>query len=430
MSILTTDLLKKRTFLPLFLTQFLGAFNDNAFKLAMLTSISYQVSTSLNQSEFYQALAGALFTIPFFLFSATAGQISDRYDKARICVWIKVFEVFLVIFGGFSLYYHSIFLMLLTLTGMGVHSTFFGPVKYAILPDHLPHTVLMRATALIEASTFLAILLGSTLGTLSIGGEHTHPIYAILLINAVALSGLIASFFIPKALPLAKELQIDWKVFRATRDMLKIAMVNSKILPAIFTISWFWLIGAVMLTKLPDYTHYILKAEASVFAFFLALFSIGIAIGSLTIGHLLAEKITLRYVPLTMLVLSLFAFDLYWVSPSLNAVDEPLQSLSSFLLQWNNLRITLDFFLFCFSAGLFIVPLYTYIQVSTEESIRGRTIATNNIFNAIFMIIGSALVMFLLYLNMSIPKVFLILAILNALAAIALKITFYKMKIV
>lgn len=421
-------LLKKNTFLPLFLTQFFGAFNDNAFKLSTLTLISYHLSTSQVESEHYQALAGALFILPFFLLSATAGQLADKYDKALMSRWVKILEVMLMIIGGLAFYQQSIFLMMITLTGMGIHSTFFGPIKYAILPDHLPQKELLGATALIEASTFLAILLGTTLGTLTIGSASPHAGYAVMLTNVVAILGLLSSLFIPKAPSRATELKVDWHIWRATMQMVKEALVNYKILPAILAISWFWLIGAVMLTKLPDYTHFILMADTSVFALFLALFSIGIALGSVTISVFLGGEITLRYVPLTMVLLSLFAIDLYCASS--NIVEKlPLQSLVSFLSKFNNIRIMLDFFLFSFCAGLFIVPLYTYIQVISDESIRARTIAANNIFNALFMVIGSLLVMLLLYFNIKIPMVFLILAILNGMAAVGMWLLLYKWQI-
>lgn len=428
MGLPATYLLKKRKFLPLFLTQFFGAFNDNAFKLAMLTLISYHISTSLDQSERYQAIASALFTLPFFLFSATAGQLADKCDKARMAVVVKIFEVILMLLGGASLYLNSVWLMMTTLTGMGIHSTFFGPIKYAILPEHLRRDELLGGTSLIEASTFLAILLGTTLGTLSIGSTTPHPGYAIFLTNLVAILGLVSSLFIPKAPAKISGLQVDWNVWRATMNMLKDSMKNYRLLPAIFTISWFWLVGAVMLTKLPDYTHFILHAEASVFAFFLALFSIGIALGSIVIGYLLDGNITLRFVPISMFFLSLFAVDLYIASPNIPP-DVPLQNIMIFISQMNNLRITIDFFLFSFCAGLFIVPLYTYIQVASDENSRARTIATNNIFNALFMVLGSVLVMVLLYFNMSIPMVFFLLAMLNTLVAMALLLALFKLKL-
>ncbi|KTD31916.1 MFS transporter [Legionella maceachernii] len=416
---LATYLLNKKTFLPLFLTQFFSALNDNAFKLSMLTLISYHLSTSQNQSEYYQALAGALFTLPFFLFSATAGQLADKYDKALMTKLIKAFEVLLMCLGSFALYTGNIYTLLFCLAGMGIHSTFFGPIKYAILPDHLPREQLLRATGLIEASTFLAILLGTSLGALAIGTTVKHVGYAILIVNLIAILGLTASCYIPAAPSMTKGLKIDWRIGRATLKMVRDTLKNHRLLPAILAISWFWLIGAVMLTKLPDYTHYVLWADTSVFAVFLSLFSIGIALGALSIGYFLAGKITLRYVPIAMLMLSLFVIDLYLASPKITE-EMPLQTFAQFFIKPACLRITVDFFLFSFCAGLFVVPLYTYLQVSSDEGTRARTIAANNIINALFMVFGSIMVMILLRLNIGIALVFLILAILNAVAAFAL----------
>jgi MFS family permease len=280
-------LLSKRKFLPLFLTQFFGAFNDNAYKLAMLTLISYHLSQSQTQSEYYQALAGALFIIPFFIFSATSGQLVDKYDKALMSRLVKVFEVILMIFGGFAFYFGNITLLMCTLTGMGIHSAFFGPIKYGILPDHLPKEDLLAATGLIEASTFLAILLGTTFGTLAIGAKNTAPVIPIFMTLFAAFAGLFSSLFIPNAPSSLSTLKVDYNIWRATVAMLKQARKDLGTLLAILTISWFWLIGAVILTKLPDYAHYVLGAKTTVFALFLALFSIGIALGSLLISFIL-----------------------------------------------------------------------------------------------------------------------------------------------
>ncbi len=413
-------LLKKREFLPLCITQFFGAFNDNAYKLAMLTLISYHLSHSQVQSERYQAIASALFTLPFFLFSATSGQLADKLDKAIMIRFIKALEVLLMIIGGIALSYGHIGLMMLILAGMGTHSTFFGPIKYSILPDHLQKNALLGATGLIEASTFLAILLGTTMGSLAIGTKSGNAFYAILLIVFVAFSGLFSSLFIPKALSsLKKKLDVDWNIFRATYNMLKQIGQQPGLLLPIFTISWFWLIGAVLLTKLPDYTNYVLNADNVVFAFFLALFSIGIGIGSMMINKLLSGRITLHYVPMAMMGLSLFAVDLFWVSRHATA-DHPTYTISSFFVHPDNWRIAFDLFMLSFCAGLFVVPLYTYLQVSSKFDSRARTIAANNIYNALFMVIGSLLVMLLIYLNVTIPQVFLVLGLLNALVALGL----------
>ncbi len=420
-------LLKKKRFLPLFLTQFFGAFNDNAFKLAMLTMISYHLCNSQAQSELYQAVAGALFILPFFAFSATAGQLADKYDKALMIRLVKVFEVLLMIMGSFAFYYGNIFFMMVTLTGMGIHSAFFGPIKYAILPDHLPRDDLLRATGLVEASTFLAILLGTTLGTLSIGATNATPVIAIFMTVVVALSGLISSLFIPNAPSIAATLKVDFHIGRATIQMLKQAKNEQGAFVAILTISWFWLIGAVLLTKLPDYTHYTLGANTTVFALFLALFSIGIALGSLLISRILQGRITLSVVPWAMLVFSCFTFDLYWASPVIE-VKEPLLALSSFFTYFVHWRISFDLFMLAVSAGVFVVPLYAYLQVASSPETRARTIAANNIYNSLFMVLGTVLVMLLLKLNLTIPHVFLVLSILNLAAVVSLWICLWKRK--
>lgn len=420
-------LLKERRFLPLFLTQFFGAFNDNAFKLAMLTMISYHLSHTQAQSEYYQALAGALFILPFFLFSATSGQLADKYDKALMTRLVKVFEVILMIIGSLAFYRGNIFFMMFTLTGMGIHSAFFGPIKYAILPDHLPRQDLLGATGLIEASTFLAILLGTTLGTLSIGSTNSTPYVAIFMTVFAAFAGLISSLFIPSAPSSVVSLKVDWHIWRATLAMLKQAKKEPGALLAILTISWFWLIGAVLLTKLPDYTHYVLGANTAVFALFLALFSIGIALGSLLISRILQGRITLAIVPWAMLLFTCFTFDLYWASPVIEP-KEPLLTLLSFFTYFVHWRIAFDLLMLAISAGLFVVPLYTYLQIASQPETRARTIAANNIYNSLFMVFGTVLVMILLRLKVAIPQVFLILSLLNIIAAVALWICLRKQK--
>lgn len=409
-------LLKKIIFLPIFLTQFFGAFNDNAFKLATLTFISYFLSTSQTESEHYQALAGGLFIFPFFIFSATAGQLADKYDKARMTRIIKLFEVLLMLIGGFGFYFGNIILLMVTLTGMGIHSTFFGPIKYAILPEHVPKKSLMGATALVEGSTFLAILLGTILGALSIGGTKSDAFYAIGLTCFAAVAGLSASLFIPPTPPSEKNLKVDWQLFRATFEMLRAVFRNRKIAPAIIALSWFWLIGVVILTKLPDYTNYTLRAESSVFALFLSLFSIGIAFGSLMINQVLAGKLTLRYVPVAMLLLTLFACDLYWATPTFDQ-NLPLQGIQVFFSDWRHWRIAFDLFLMAVSGGLFVVPLYTHLQIASDGRFRSRTIAANNIVNALFMVSGTLLVMGLLSFHIPIAQVFLIMGVLNFFAS-------------
>ncbi len=409
----TWRLLGDRCYRPLFFTQFFGAFNDNAFKLAMLTLISFYLNQSEEASQFYQALSGTVFTIPFFLFSATAGQLADKFNKAIIARWIKVFECFLIAFGSFALYLGNIYLLMAILCGMGIHSTFFGPVKYAILPELLKQERLLAGTALIEASTFIAILLGTSLGALTVG--HESVFWAILLTNVVAWLGLLSSLYIPLDLHEAKTLSIDWHFFRATYQMLKQSLHQPLILAIILAISWFWLIGAVVMIKLPDYVRFVLIANNKVFALFLILFSIGIASGSLAINYFLKGKVTLKWVPLALLLMSVFAFDLYYLPPHTlrGAGSNHLQNLHQFVSALPNWRAIVDFFALCFCGGMYIVPCYTLLQTKSPISHRSRTIAANNILNAAFMVLGSLLVMLLLEINVSIQGVFLVLAICN-----------------
>ncbi|KTD41048.1 MFS transporter [Legionella parisiensis] len=413
-------LLKERRFLPFFLTQFFGAFNDNAFKLAMLTLISYHLTHDQAQSEFYQAIAGALFIMPFFLLSATAGQLADKYDKALMTRLIKILELFLMIVGSFSLYWGNIFMMMLTLTGLGVHSTFFGPIKYAILPDHLPKKDLLGATGLIDGSTFIAILLGTTMGSLSIGMNNPRPYMAVFLTVIIAVAGLTSSLFIPRAPSTSEKIKIDMQIWRVTYKMLKQVTEHFGIFLSILILSWFWLLGTVILTKLPDYTNYVLGANNTVFALFLALFSVGIACGSVTVNFIFQGRISLPMVPWAMFAVSFFTMDLYWATPLME--EGSLLTLNTFFTQFTHWRIAFDLFMLAFSSGLFVVPLYTYLQVASPPQSRARIIATNNVYNALFMVIGTIMVISLLHFSAAIPKIFFILSLLNAVVALLAKI--------
>ncbi|QMT60570.1 MFS transporter [Legionella sp. PC997] len=413
-------LLRERRFLPFFLTQFFGAFNDNAFKLAMLTLISYHLTHDQAQSEYYQAIAGALFISPFFLLSATSGQLADKYDKALVTRVIKLLEVLLMIIGSLALYWGNIFLMMFTLTGLGVHSTFFGPIKYAILPDHLPKKDLLGATGLIDASTFIAILLGTTMGSLSIGMNNPKPYLAVFLTVLVAVIGLISSLFIPRVPSTCEKIKIDAQIWRVTYRMLKQATEHFGILLSILILSWFWLLGTVILTKLPDYTNYVLGANNAIFALFLALFSVGIACGSVTVNFIFKGRINLSMVPWAMFAFTCFSMDLYWATPTTE--QGILFSLNNFFTRFAHWRIAFDLFMLAFSSGLFLVPLYTYLQVASPPHGRARVIATNNIYNSLFMVIGTLMVIGLLHFSAAIPQIFLILSLLNAVVALLARI--------
>jgi MFS family permease len=415
------SLLQKRAFLPFFLTQFFGAFNDNAFKLTMLTLISYQLTHVQKQSEYYQAVASVVFILPFFLFSAPAGQLADKYDKAMVIRFIKMAEVILMVVGGLALYYKSILWMMLVLGGMGIHSAFFGPIKYAILPDHLEKDNLLGATGLVDASTFIAILLGIIMGTLTLGVPDSKPYVAIFMLISVALMGLCSSFFIPKAPSSVPHLKVDLLILPGIYSLLKQAKSHFGIFFAILIISWFWLIGVVFTTKLPDYTRYVLGADTQVFALFLVLFSVGIALGSLIVNTLLGGHLNLAIVPWGMLGFSCFSFDLYVASPNL-PLQNSLLTLSAFfnyLLHW---RIAFDLFMLAFCSGLFVVPLYTYLELTSPIELRARIIATNNMYNSLFMVFGSLLVMGALRYTTNIPQVFLLISLLNIFVVLLVRI--------
>lgn len=417
-----TPLLKSRFFLPLFITQFLGAFNDNAFKLALLTTISYHLSRSMQSSEQYQALAGALFILPFFLFSATAGELADCIDKSRVTRWIKIVEVLLMLIGAAGLLFHNIPCLLATLTGMGMHSTFFGPIKFSILPDHLPQKNLLEATGLIEGSTWIAILAGTTLGTLSVGSSvSAHPEIAIMLTLTAAATGLFASFFIPPAPPASEnqKLHLDWNLLRSTKRLLQNAWQKDGNSAVFIAISWFWLLGAVMLTKLPDYVHYVLGAETTVFATFLAIFSIGTGIGSLTINLFLKGRAHLHHVPWILLVISVFTCDLYFTEPA-TLPEGALHQVHTFFRHPAHWRIVLDFLIIAIMCGFCIVPLYTWLQIHNGESVRSRIIAANNVINSFFIVISSLVVMALAVAGVHIVTIFMILGLLSFMVAIML----------
>ncbi|PJD90457.1 MAG: MFS transporter [Legionella sp.] len=419
-------LFKEKRFLPLFMVQFMGAFNDNAYKLAMLTFISYKISTSVTQSEFYQVIASILFIIPFFIFSSLAGQLADKYDKSLITRYVKGFELFLIVIGSLGFYTNSILVMMLVLTCMGIHSAFFGTIKYSILPEHFSAHELMQVTGLIEGSTFIAILMGTTLGSLSIGFNAAIPYAAIGMTLSAALIGFFASYFIP-ATPPSKlaNFKIDPWPWSATLLTVKQVYKIKALRLILIAISWFWLLGSVLLTKLPDYCHFVLNADTSVFALLLALFSIGIALGSVSVNKILSGQTNLKIVPVALLVFSVLIADIYWISP-LQEQRQILFDSYTFFLVPKHWRVVVDFFMLGFFGGVFIVPLYTVMQEMSPSAMRARIVAVNNIYNSLFMILGSGFVMLLLFLHYSIPKVFFTLGLLNMLVALFLLFAFNK----
>ena len=411
------SLLKTKRFLPLFITQFLGAFNDNVFKNALVILLTYKVMTlNPTYAGIFVTLAGAVFILPFFLFSATSGQIADKFEKTRLISSVKFAEIIFMLIGCVGFFYSNLFLLFTTLFLMGLHSTFFGPLKYAILPEHLPANELLNGNSLIEAGTFIAILVGTLLGSiLIIMTNNKLAISSVLLI--VAITGWMASLYIPKSQPANPTLKINFNFIKATSDIIKNTRKEYHIFHCILGISWFWLIGATFLTQLPSFVKNVLYADPYVVTLFLIIFSIGIAFGSLLSNTLLKTEISARYVPASILSMSVFMIDLYFVSSAVS-VTQPTMTIFDFLSKLNSWHIMLDMLLLAICGGIYAVPLYAIIQTHAKLQHRAQTIACNNIINAFFMVVAAIACTVLIKINFSIADIFLILGIVNLFVAL------------
>ncbi|MBL8707300.1 MAG: acyl-[ACP]--phospholipid O-acyltransferase [Rhodospirillales bacterium] len=406
-------LLAVRRFLPLFATQFLGAFNDNFVKSALVILATYRVATDATLGGPYvTVLAGGLFILPFFLFSATAGNFADRFDKSRLIVAIKAFELGFMALAAIGFLQGNVPLLLLVLFLMGVHSTFFGPLKYGILPDHLRHDELLAGNALIDAGTFLAILIGTIAGGGVILLDRGAGIASAVAVGAAAL-GLAASLFVPRAPAAAPDLRLGLNFVRETRDMLRYAGERRDLYLCILGISWFWLIGATFLSQFPTYVSRELMADQHVVTLFLAVFSVGVGGGSILSSKLLKGEISARHVPFACLGISLFAIDLYFASRQHAAPTGALIGVAEYLAQAASWRVLVDLLGTALCGGLFIVPLYTMLQERSEPSHRARVIAANNTVNALFMVIAAVATAALLAVGFSVTDMFLIVGVLN-----------------
>ncbi|MBF0623286.1 MAG: MFS transporter [Magnetococcales bacterium] len=409
-----SSLLFQRRFLPLFVTQFLGAANDNLFKNALVILITYHMADAA--APLLVTAAAGLFILPFFLFSALAGQLADRHEKSRLIRWIKLAEILIMVLAGIGFLLESLPLLFLALFGMGLHSTFFGPLKYGILPDHLGADRLMEGNGLIEAGTFLAILLGTIAGGLLIGGVH-GPATVALAALVVAVTGFGASQFIPAAPAADPALRLEWNIAVATRDLLRHAATRDDIKRAILGISWFWLVGATFLSQLPGFTRDTLHAAEPVVTLFLTLFSLGVGFGSLLGSRLLRGEISARHVPFAALGLSGFGLDLYTATSGWPTPPE-LLSVSGFLADGGAWRIMADLLGISMCGGVYVVPLYALLQSRGDAGHRSRVIAANNVMNALFMVLSSLVVMAMLAASWSIPRIFLAMALGNLVVAV------------
>ncbi len=420
-------LLRARRFAPFFGTQFFGAFNDNLFKNALVVLVAFHAAEwSAMAPEVLTNLAAAIFILPFFLFSATAGQLADKYDKARIARAVKILEMLIMVVAGIGFLLHSLVWLFVALCLLGLHSTVFGPVKYAILPQHLSASELVGGNALVEAGTFIAILLGTIVGGLlaktaspATGG---HPVWIAVIGLAIAAAGYLLSRGIPAAPPPAPELRVNPNPLTETWRNLGFARRNRKVFLAILGISWFWLYGALFLTQFPVYTQKVLGGDETVVTLLLATFSVGIGVGSLLCERLSAKRLEIGLVPFGSIGLTLFALDLSLASALLPPAPPPeaLHGVGAMLAQFSTWRILADLVLIGLFGGFFIVPLYALVQLESAEEHRARIIAANNIMNAVFMVGGALFAAGILGIGASIPLLFAIGALFNA--AIALYI--------
>ena len=411
-------LFTKRRFLPFFITQFLGALNDNLFKNALLVIVvSTAITAADSNTNFITNLAAGLFILPFFLFSTLAGHLADRFDKAYLIRRIKFAEIILMLVGCFSLWQGNISLMLGVLFLLGTQSAFFGPIKYAIIPQHVDSDELLAANAQVGMGTFVSILLGTLIG----GWMVTTPqgiMQLGALIILVAIIGWISSCQIPKAPPenTAAEAKVLFNPLRETAANYSLAKHNKTVIYCIFSSSWFWLYGACFLTQVPNFSVAILGGDPKLISILLGSFIIGVAIGSLCCNRFSRGQVEPGLVPVGTLGLSLFAIDLYFSSSyyaALNAADNSIAPMA-FLSMTSGLRILADLLCIGIFGGLFIVPIYAMIQRNTDGTTRARVLSVNNIFNALFMVSGSLLgMLFLSQLDWSIPEFFLLLAFLN-----------------
>ncbi|MGD1876042.1 MAG: acyl-[ACP]--phospholipid O-acyltransferase [Kiloniellaceae bacterium] len=428
MSDRTLDILKSRRFLPLFVTQFLGAFNDNLFKNALVVLILFRLAAgggAENGSapaglggEVLVAIAGGVFILPFFLFSATAGQLADKYDKARMIRWVKTAEIAIMALAAAGFAWGRADFLIAVLFLMGTQSSFFGPLKYGILPQHLEAKELVGGNALIEAATFLAILLGTIAGGLLILTEDGGTIVSAGVV-AVALLGWAASLTIPPAPATAPGLKVNWNVVGETRAILKHAAGRRDIFLSILGISWFWLVGATFILLFAPYAKDVLGGNEQVVTLFLTVFSIGIGVGSIGCDRLLKGEVSARTVPFGALGMAVFSIDLYFASVAVVPVssEAPLLGALAFVSQAAHWRILADLLLVSICGGLYIVPLYAIVQARSEADHRARSFAANNVMNALFMVLGSAVVAGLFALGMTVTGVFLVIAGANVIAA-------------
>ncbi len=408
--------MQERRFLPLFLTQFLGAFNDNVFKTALITLVIFRAGqlTQLDGKALATLLPG-LFILPFFLFSATSGQVADKFEKSAIARGVKLFEIAVMSLAAWGFIASNLWPLVAALFLMGLHSTIFGPVKYGYLPQHLDPKELVGGNGMIEMGTFVAILLGEVLGALL----ATLPgVYAATTVMAIAMLGWWVSRDIPLTPAVDAKLVINWNPLTETWRNLRFAKTNRTVWLSLLGISWFWFYGATLLAQFPTYSREVLGGDESVFILLLTFFSFGIGAGSLLCERLSGQKVEIGLVPFGAIGLTLFGIDLYFATPVAPHGGAAALHFTSFLTNSTHWRLLADIVLLGLFGGFYIVPLYALVQTRSEKSHQSRIIAANNILNAFFMVLSAGMSMLLFFLGLSIPQLFLATALMSAVVTI------------
>ena len=412
-------LFNTRRFTPMFLTQFLGAFNDNLFKQGLILVLTFIAAQKLNQDvSKLNNMAALLFVLPFFLFSALAGQIADKYDKTRLTHYIKLLEIVIMVLAGIGFIFEIYSVLFLALFLMGTHSTFFGPIKYAYLPQAMHEDELVGANGLFQMGTSMAILTGMiTAGFLTQIQPQSHMMWWLSgSVLVVACLGYLMSRLIPSMPAPQPNLNIDWNVFRTSWQTVTYLYSLPILWFTIMGNSWFWFYGATFLTQMPEFAKTILHGDSTVVIFLLTLFSIGTALGSVLCKTLTKNQVSLKLLPFGIAGLTIFAVDLYFSLSGIhiNVAENVHLGIGELWHSEDIWRVFADLFFLGFSGGIYIVPLYAFMQHFAPESHRARIIGANNIFNALFMV-GSAIFSLICLSKMSLPQMFALVGVLNVL---------------
>ena len=407
-------LLGQRRFAPFFWTQFLGAANDNLFKFAFTVLVTYRLQLEWLPPALAGLVIGALFILPFLLFSATAGQLADKFDKSLVIRWVKTMEIAIMLLAGWGFVDSNVTVLLTCVFLMGLHSTLFGPVKYAYLPQHLDEREITGGNGMVEMGTFVAILLGQLAGGLLIALPSGGEVVALACFG-VALLGRAAAQAVPRSPATDLGLAINWNPVSETWRNLKLAHANLVVFRSLLGISWMWFFGAVFLSLFPAFAKEVLHGDEHVASLLLVVFSVGIGVGSLLCETLSRRHVEIGLVPLGAIGMSVFAIDLYFASRALPvSANLTLAQFVSLSAHW---RLMADLGLLSLFAGLYSVPMYALIQARSQPTHRARIIAANNILNALFMIASSLLAGAMLKSGFTVPQVFLALGLANALVA-------------